>query len=884
MVATLRGLSWQASLLVMGIGLAAMVGWAFNMTVLTSLVPGQVTQKPSTAIGLVVSGMSLLVWHWQSTFRARLARSQGHRLLTLLAGLVIAFSLITLAEYFFDIDLGLNRLYGFEPPPNAVDALAGGQPAPNTSINFLLMGTALLLLGYRRYRVAQSLSAVVFLIALLALTGHLYQVGAFYTMGAITGMALPTAIAFLLLSIGGLFAQADQGWMHQFSGEYDGSIMMRRMLPLIILIPPLLGLLTLSLYNQLALFPEGVFALRTVLSVVLFSILLWWNGRSLNRLDARRRALQQQLDQTLESQITARTTELVAANQALRQEASDRQQAQTDFKDSEARFRRAIVDAPFPIIIHSEDGRIIQMSRAFLEISGYGEDELSTIEDWTKRAYGHRKAPVEADINRLYNLDYRKDEGEYVITTKTGASRTWLFSSAPLGTLSDGTKLVISMAADVTAQKVAEAALANQLRQQAIVARLSQIALTDVSLQTLLDQATQLVAQALAVDYCKILEWRPEQRSLWLRSGVGWPHGLVGHTLIRADDNSQASYTLHSQHPVVVKDLATETRFQGPSLLTDNGVVSGVSITIQSRGDRQFGVLGVHTTQRRSFSQDEINFLQTIANVLAAAIERKHTEETLQQFNLTLEQRVHDRTQALEEVNQELEAFSYSVAHDLRAPLRAIQGFAHVLQEDYGTVLDTFGQDCVQRMAASAEHLDVLIHDLLTYSQLGRTDITLQRVDLNHVLDQVLNDLQPQLYLLNANVVVEPGMPSVYAQRSILRQVLKNLVDNALKFVAPGVTPCVRIWAEPSHSLSDAGGGAAQRSVKLWIKDNGIGIAPRHQQRIFDPFERLHGVEAYSGTGIGLSIVSRGVQKMGGQVGLESAADQGSCFWIELKG
>ena len=882
-VKTLRHLSWQASLLVMGIGLLVMLGWAFKIEILTSIIPDRVTQKPNTAIGLMISSLSLLLWHWQLAPDTRSSWRWLRRTLTIPPGLVIGLSLITLTEYGFNIDLGLNHFYGFEIPPDAVDALAGGRPAPNTAISFLLIGTALVLIIYRQYRGAQSFSAIVFLIAWLALTGHLYRVGGFYTVGSITGMALPTAIAFLLLSIGVLFARADQGWMHQFSSDYDGSIMMRRMVPLILVLSPLLGLLVLLLYDNWALFPEGAFALRTVLGVTLFTAIIWWNGRLINQLDARRRALQQQVDQAQEAKIAARTAELVVAHQSIQQEVEYRQQAQADLKDSEARFRRAIIDAPFPIMIHGEDGRIIQMSQALLEISGYGEDELSTMEDWTERAYGSRKAPVEEDITCLYDLDHRVDEGEYVINTKTGEPRTWLFSSAPLGRLRDGTRLVISMAADVTDQKTAETALANRLQQQAVVAQLSQIALTDLSLQTVLNQATQLVAKALEVDFCKILELLPEGRSLVLRSGVGWPPGLVGQAILSADAASQAGYTLQSQQPVIVKDLSRETRFRGPSLLTDNGVVSGISLIIQGSGDRPFGILGVHSTRKRSFTQDDINFLHAVANLLAAAIERKQAEQALQQLNQTLEERVRVRTQALEDVNRELEAFSYSVAHDLRAPLRAIQGFAQVLEEDYGTTLDTFGQDCIHRMATSAEHLDTLIQDLLAYSQLGRAEITLQRTDINHLLRQILEDLQPRLEALNAKVVVEPDLPMVYGQRSILRQVLKNLIDNALKFVAPGTEPHLRIWAEVRDTLPDEV-VSHQPWVRLWIQDNGIGIAARHQQRIFNPFERLHGVEAYPGTGIGLSIVLRGVQKMGGRVGLESVEDRGSRFWIELKG
>ncbi|MGP1375242.1 MAG: sensor histidine kinase [Almyronema sp.] len=435
------------------------------------------------------------------------------------------------------------------------------------------------------------------------------------------------------------------------------------------------------------------------------------------------------------------------------------------------------------------------------------------------------------------------------------------------------------MVADVTEQEAAEVALTHQLRQQAGVAQLSQSALLGLPLAALFDQTTQLVAESLGVEYGKILELLPSDQSLLLVAGVGWQSGWVGQAIVSGDRHSQAGYTLLSQQPVIVQDLRTETRFQSSPLLTQHGVVSGISLLIAGKGDRPFGVLGAYSRQRHSFTPDDVNFLQAIANLLAAAIERKRTEQALYQLNLTLEQRVQERTQALNEAMHEMEAFSYSVAHDLRAPLRAIQGFAQVLEEDYQGALDDLGRDYVRRMATSAENLDVLIQDLLAYSRLGRTEIHLQRVNVTNLIQKVLADLAPLLQANQASVEIAPNLPSVCAQRSVLRQVLSNLMGNALKFVPPSGRPCIRVWADTSTVATAP--PPAQR-VRLWVEDNGIGIAPRHQKRIFKPFERLHGVETYPGTGIGLAIVKRGVERMGGQVGVESAVSQGSRFWIEL--
>lgn len=284
----------------------------------------------------------------------------------------------------------------------------------------------------------------------------------------------------------------------------------------------------------------------------------------------------------------------------------------------------------------------------------------------------------------------------------------------------------------------------------------------------------------------------------------------------------------------------------------------------------------------------ELRIAERTAELLAAnktlrkeIQERQKAEQAMQQLNLTLEQRVQERTQALEEANHELEAFSYSVAHDLRAPLRAIQGFAQVLEEDYSDILDDLGKEYIHRMAVSAEHLDVLIADLLAYSQLGRSEVHLQRVSLAVVLEGILSSLEPILSDKQAKITIAPDLPVVYAQRSVLKQVFSNLIDNALKFVAMDVQPQVQIWAEPKP-LGDRNDKSQPQQVRIWVTDNGIGIANKHQERIFNAFERLHGVEAYPGTGIGLAIVKRGVERLGGRIGVVSAPNQGSQFWLDL--
>ncbi len=195
---------------------------------------------------------------------------------------------------------------------------------------------------------------------------------------------------------------------------------------------------------------------------------------------------------------------------------------------------------------------------------------------------------------------------------------------------------MVGYSMDITRQKQAEEALQARARQQAAIAELGQRALTETDLSALMNQAVALVAQTLEVGYCKILELLPDGEALLLRAGVGWRESLVGQVTLNVKPASQMSYALFSSEVVIVEDLRTETRFRGDPLLLDHGVVSGFSVIIHGQ-EQPFGVLGAYTSQRRTFSQDDVHFLQAVANVLATALERKRTEEALQRYVLRLE-------------------------------------------------------------------------------------------------------------------------------------------------------------------------------------------------------------------------------------------------------
>jgi ligand-binding sensor domain-containing protein/signal transduction histidine kinase len=230
---------------------------------------------------------------------------------------------------------------------------------------------------------------------------------------------------------------------------------------------------------------------------------------------------------------------------------------------------------------------------------------------------------------------------------------------------------------------------------------------------------------------------------------------------------------------------------------------------------------------------------------------------------------VQKRTEHLQETLRAMETFTYSLAHDLRAPLRAIRGLTQALFEDYRPQFDSAALDYCKRIEHSVERMDQLISDMLIYGQLAHSEVPLSAVDLESVVERVFTELEPQIATRKAVVEIRRPLPKVTANFTLLSQVLMNLVSNSIKFVPAAKIPDIRIWAERYYG-----------NVKIFVQDNGIGIKPEYHERIFLLFERLH--TGYAGTGVGLAIVRKGMERMGGKVGVESQPGKGATFWLEL--
>lgn len=243
--------------------------------------------------------------------------------------------------------------------------------------------------------------------------------------------------------------------------------------------------------------------------------------------------------------------------------------------------------------------------------------------------------------------------------------------------------------------------------------------------------------------------------------------------------------------------------------------------------------------------------------------QRRRTEE--------LETIVAERTAELQETISVLDSFCHTIAHDLRAPLRALNGFSKELQETHARVLDDEGKETLNRIASAANRMDRLILDLLRLGRISTTELRSEPVPLEAVVEEAQLVLSAELSRTAARLRVCYPLHMVHGNRVLLSQIVTNLLANGIKFVPPGTIPEVTIRSEQFANR-----------VKLWVEDNGIGIKSTQKSKLFQPFLRLVPADEYPGTGVGLAIVRKAAERLGGKVGVESEAGKGSRFWLDL--
>ncbi|NQU66967.1 MAG: GAF domain-containing protein [Candidatus Marinimicrobia bacterium] len=324
---------------------------------------------------------------------------------------------------------------------------------------------------------------------------------------------------------------------------------------------------------------------------------------------------------------------------------------------------------------------------------------------------------------------------------------------------------------------------------------------------------------------------------------------------------------------ILVQDLESYKTDSSPIItqLRKEGFRSFVNAPLVIQ-DTFLGSLNLASVTPNFFTSEYLELIKEIRNHITIAIHQMNLKSEIEKSAKELEQRVANRTKQLEESNKELEDFTHTVSHDLRSPVRAVEGFTGILLEEYGDKLDKNGRNYLNRISKSAFRMEKLIDDLLEYSRFGMEDIVLVDVSLSRILKEVISFLEKEISESNATIDLPKDLPTVRAMKSQLSQIFVNLISNSIKYAKPGKPPKIKIQTSETES-----------STIITVSDNGIGIKPEFHEKIFDMFERLHSDEKIPGTGIGLAIVKKAIGKLSGNISVSSKLNHGTIFMITLQ-
>ena len=497
------------------------------------------------------------------------------------------------------------------------------------------------------------------------------------------------------------------------------------------------------------------------------------------------------------------------------------------------------------------DGIILRANRAELELLGYRADEY----------IGHHIAEFHADREVIADMLGCLTRGERLheyparMRRKDGTLVDVLVNSSVL--FEDG-KFVHTrcFTMDVTARKRAEAALARRARQQQAIARLGERALKESAAAPVLRYAAATIAETLEVEYANALELVSGGRELLLRAAHGLHTEGVGELRFPLDQASQALYTVRQDAPIVIRELAAETRFRPPPSLLAAGVVSGMSCVIRARDGTAWGVLGAHATRAIEFSTDDVAFLTSVANILSEAIHRERTEE------------------ALREADRRKDEFIATLAHELRNPLAPLRNALDLLR--LTGPLDASLQRLREVMDRQLNHLVRLVDDLLEVSRISRGNFDLRRqlIEAASIVNNAVETAAPLIDARQHTLAVELPSEPLWLHGDPVRvaQILANLLNNAAKYTDPGGRITLAVQASDGE-------------VRFCVRDSGCGIEPGAIEHVFEMFSRAGGASraGQDGLGIGLALSRRLAEMHGGRLeGRSDGEGRGAEFVLTL--
>lgn len=901
-----RWLSFLAAVLVLLLALLDLIGWAYGVEMLIRVAPGFASMKPNTAIGFIFASFSFLTFLWLGYFKVH----ESIRAASIFfATITFAIGLLTLAEYVLVVDLGIDRFL-FPDAIQLENVPYPGRIPAAASLGFCFVGAGLILISAASAKLrtaGELLNIGAGFIALLSLIDFLYDVRSLYSSTIFSTVSIQTSIAFLLLSIGVILAVGRTGINSVFWSESIGGVVARRLIPFAILFPIVFGWIRSEGQRHGLYSTEFGTALFTIANVVALTLMLWFTARSIEKVDRLRFASSKRLDDTIR-----------------------------ELRDIEFALDESAI-----VAVTDAKGKITRVNKAFCAISGYSEDELIGKDHRIINSSYHSKEFIQ---NLWETIGAGKVWRGEIRNKRKDGSFYWVDTTiVPFRELDGRPFQYVAIRHDITLRReLADLALKQKsllLRQSfepifiwdletgvsewnagcerlygykedEVLGKKADVVLKSIYPVPISEYMAELTGKGFWTSEVRkftktgqeiIVESRQQlikvgERRIVVTTNRDVTASREAEKRLRESEERYRNLFENNPFPMWVYDTenlkflavnSAATHFYGFTAEDFGGMTikdlrpsdearSGPNSLFPAQPDRKrHSRISKHRRKDGSVMDVEISSYRMAFDgrpgrlVLSIDVsDRIHTEEAIRSLNETLEEKVKERTIELDAVNKELESFAYSVSHDLRAPLRSIDGFSLAVLEDNADKLNEEALGHLFRVRKASQRMSQLIEDLLNLSRVSRGELVREKFDITKTARQIISSLRESDPKRSVDVEIQNGLIATGDGR-LLRLALENLIGNAWKFTSKTAQGSIQI-------------GYVENTHEFFVRDNGAGFDMAYADELFGPFQRLHTIDEFEGTGIGLATVQRIIHRHGGSVRAEGKTGEGAVFFFTV--
>jgi PAS domain S-box-containing protein len=906
-VHNMRRFSFYASVITVLVSLTVMTGWSIDITLLTSISREFASTKFNTALGFLFLGASLIIFHGKHIVHKNIISIS-------LAVIALVISVLTLSEYIFNIDLAIDEFFIYERP-DAVFTYYPGRMAPNTAISFIIASIAMVLLCTGRWKltyVSQLLAFGLIFLNLVPLLGYVFSRPELYGSTGYNSMALITVLLFINTGSGILMANPASGLISIITRTSISGLLARKFIPRAMLLQAILILVMVVIAVSDVIDVMNDIQLIAFTLILIFVIFLAWFVRSVETIHT---SLSKAIDKAslandqLRNHIDNSPLALVEWDKHLRvkkwshqaerifgwtfREVAGRNPFEWGFIYEED---KAMVENTMQNLFSSEKTNLVISNRNYTkqgdivhcvwynsvlhDRNGKVLSVFSQVDDVTSQRKTEKMlADSEEQHRSLVEISQEailiNQENRIVFINPAGMrlfgaeTREQLIGKPTIHRFhSDYHDIIRSRVKKLYNGESVPVIEEKIVRLDGAVVDV-EVAATAFSYRN--KPATMVIARDITERKMALKDLKRNEFLLRMAGNInrigGWMVNLSSRKVFWSDQVA-AIHEMPSGFTPAISDVLSfiAPEYKGKmERLFDDCISAGNSFDVELQivtGRGQLVWVRYTGIAERDESGEIINIIGGVQDIGRIKI----SEQIIKNLNNDLEKRVKERTLQLEASNKDLEMFSYSVSHDLRAPLRAINGFVRILQEEHSSRLDAEGKKICQIIMDNAGRMKDLIDDLLDFSRLYQRSVNASQINMGKLVQSVVNEVATPADRSRIEFIIGDLLP-VQGDPAMIRQVWSNLVSNAVKFSSGVKFPRITISSCLNNDYTE-----------YIVEDNGVGFDMNHADKIFGVFKRLHNARQFEGTGVGLAIVQRIVEKHGGTVRAKGEPGKGAVF------